>query len=250
MPRRCRSWRANRSWRVRVAPAPSDHGSVPSRVSGCRSRGCGGDRTAGSVMARCYRETVRTTPDMSLVARRAAVGERFERPRRDRSRHRQAAHRGDRTGAGSVVSGMRPRRPSERSSSRGSSCGTMPTAWSNSFTKPGTREPLAQGHEFAVARMRRRGFGRFGDLGFKDGDDRVTLADLALGDDPAEPLPVVADGEIGSAGRPAAADPPGFCDASGRSPTTRPRRGPGWRRGATSRALRGPRVRSAAPGGP
>ena len=44
-------------------------------------------------------------------------------------------------------------------------------------------------------------------LRLEDGDDRVALTDLALGDDPAEPLPVVPDGEIGGAGRSATPDP-------------------------------------------
>ena len=48
---------------------------------------------------------------------------------------------------------------------------------------------------------------------FEDGDDRVALADLPLGDHPPEPLPVVSDREIGGAGRPATADPARLRDA-------------------------------------
>ena len=44
-------------------------------------------------------------------------------------------------------------------------------------------------------------------------DDRVALADLALGDDAREPLPVVADRDVGGAGRTAASDAPRLRDA-------------------------------------
>ncbi len=111
-------------------------------------------------------------------------------------------------------------------------------------------EPVAQGDEFGVVRVgaRRRRPPRL--LGLEDGDDRVALADLPLGDDPPEPLPVVADGEVRRARRTAPPDPPGLRPPAGRCPTIRPRRGPGWPPGATGRALRGPRARSAVPGGP
>jgi hypothetical protein len=41
-----------------------------------------------------------------------------------------------------------------------------------------------------------------------DGDDRIALPGLSLGDDPTEPAPVVVDGEKRSACRSAAAHPP------------------------------------------
>ena len=75
------------------------------------------------------------------------------------------------------------------------------------------RQPVAQRAELRVAGVRREGGRRLALLRFEDGDDRVALADLALRDDPPEPLPVVADREIGRAGRPAATDPPRLRDA-------------------------------------
>ena len=73
-------------------------------------------------------------------------------------------------------------------------------------------QPLAQRRELGVARVRREGLGGFALLGFEDGNDRVAFANLALGDDPAEPLPVVTDREIGGPGGSAAADPSWFRD--------------------------------------
>ena len=109
---------------------------------------------------------------------------------------------------------MRPSSWSDRSSSRGSSCGTSPTARSNSRTK--TRKADSQSRSAAssvssgLSAERRRGFAL---LVFEHGDDRVALADLALGDDPPEPLPVVTDREIGGPGRPAPPDAARLRDA-------------------------------------
>ncbi len=74
-------------------------------------------------------------------------------------------------------------------------------------------QPVAQRGQFGVARVRGEGGRRLPLLRLEDGDDRVALADLALGDDPPEPLPVVADREIGGPGRPAAPDPSRLRDA-------------------------------------
>ena len=83
------------------------------------------------------------------------------------------------------------------------------------------------------ARGRCRGFAL---LLLEDGDDRVALADLALGDHPAEPLPVVTDREIGGAGRPATPDPARLRDALDDPP--RFGLGEGQARGAVAEAER------------
>ena len=113
------------------------------------------------------------------------------------------------------------------------------------------RQPVAQGGQLARRRgSPRRPRPRLALLRLEDRDDRVALADLALGDDPPEPLPVVADGEVRGAGRSAPADPPRLRDALDDAP--RLGLGEGQARGAVAeaRAPRGPRARSAAPGGP
>ena len=68
------------------------------------------------------------------------------------------------------------------------------------------RQRLAQRGQLAVAawpRARRRPRAP----SIEDGDDRIALADLALGDDLAESLPVVADGKVGGSGRTPPPDP-------------------------------------------
>ena len=108
-----------------------------------------------------------------------------------------------------VSSEISPSSRIPRSSSRGSSFGINPTARSNSRTNPAN----------AVSQSRRRSsstssgwsFAAAAGLGgglLDDADDRVALADLALGDDAREPLPVVADRDVGRAGGPAPPDAP------------------------------------------
>ena len=86
-------------------------------------------------------------------------------------------------------------------------------ARSNSRTK--TRKADSQSRSAASSVSSGRGLerrGRLSLLGLEHGHDRVALANLALGDDPPEPLPVVADGEVGGAGRTAPADAAGLRD--------------------------------------
>ena len=73
-------------------------------------------------------------------------------------------------------------------------------------------------------------------LRLEDGDDRVALAHLPLGDHPPEPLPVVADREIGGPGRPAATDAARLGDALDDPP--RFGLGQGEARGAVAQAQR------------
>ena len=189
---------------------------MPSVDSGCRSRGRAAGRPSGSVIM--HRDatgaTVRTTPDISFVARRAAVGDRRDSAS-TRSRTSSSSRPPSRSNSRRIVaSGTRPSSCSDRSSSRGSSCGTSPTARSNSRTK--TRNAASQSRSAASSRssgLAATAAAASRCLLLEDGDDRVALADLALGDDPPEPLPVVADREIGHAGRPAPADAPRLRDA-------------------------------------
>ena len=62
-------------------------------------------------------------------------------------------------------------------------------------------------NELSVVRIRGGRGGRLLGLLLEHGHDRVALADLALGDHAGEPLPVIADGNIGRAGRAAPPDP-------------------------------------------
>ena len=63
-----------------------------------------------------------------------------------------------------------------------------------------------------------RARGRVAQRALQDDDDRVALADLALRDDAPEPAPVVADGHVGGAGWPTAADAPRLGDALDQAP--------------------------------
>ena len=133
--------------------------------------------------------------------------------------------------------GPRPSRSSERSSSRGSSAGTRPTARSKRRTNDEERrQPVAQGGELRVVRVRGQRRRRLRGGPLEDGDDRVALAGLALGDDPAEPAAVVADREVGGAGRTAAADAAGLRDALDDAP--RLGLGEGQARGPVAQAER------------
>jgi hypothetical protein len=55
------------------------------------------------------------------------------------------------------------------------------------------REPVAKVGQLAIVGIRGGCRCGFPGLLLEDGDDRVAFADLALRDDPAEPLEVVAD---------------------------------------------------------
>ena len=136
-----------------------------------------------------------------------------------------------------VSSGTRPRSRSERSSSRGSSCGNEPDRpVEQADENEEGRQPLAQRGEFRIVGVRcecRRGFAL---LLLEDGDDRVALADLSLGDDPTKPLPVVTDREIGGPRRSAAPDPARLRDALDDPP--RFGLGEGQARGAVAEAKR------------
>ena len=127
-------------------------------------------RQRGAIIARSrdrpcgtrYRPTVRTTPDISFVARRAAVGDRrlsvSTRPRTSSSGRPSSKVTSLRT----VSSGTSPRSRSARSSSRGSKRGTSPTARSKSRTK--TRNVASHSRQMDEIQIRRIGRSRFRDL--------------------------------------------------------------------------------------
>ena len=234
--RRRRPSRASRMIaRFEPLDAPTPRARTPSsrRSADTVAAGRGAGRRRGSSHARhasarrCGRPP---TSASSRAARRSARAARARR--RGRARPRPAARRAGRTAAGSSRPGPGRAGAATRSSSRGSSCGTSPTARSNSRTK--TRNAASQSRSAASSRssgLAASGGGRLALLRLEDRDDRVALADLALGDDPPEPLPVVADREVGGR-RPDRADRRAAAPGRARrSPTPRPRRGPGWRRG-------------------
>ena len=138
---------------------------------------------------------------MSFVARRAAVGDR-----------RESASTRSRTSSSS-------RPPSRSNNRRIVASGTRPSSPQRPFQFPRLqlrdepegsieqpdedeecRQPVAQRGELAIVGVGREGRGRLALLRLEDGDDRIALADLAFGDDPPEPLPVVPDREVGRAG--------------------------------------------------
>ena len=150
-----------------------------------------------------------------------------------------------------MASGIRPSRPSERSSSTRLELRDEPDRPVEEADEDEEgRQPLAQGRELGVVGVRRERFGGFSLLLLEHRDDRVALADLPLGDDPAEPLPVVADRQVGGPGRPAATDPPRLGDALDDPPRFGLGQGQAGGAVAQAQAPRGPRARSAAPGGP
>ena len=65
-------------------------------------------------------------------------------------------------------------------------------------------EPVAQRGELRIVRERPGCCRGLGHLLLEDGDDRIPFAHLALGDDPAEPLPVIPDSKVGGSRRAAA----------------------------------------------
>ena len=160
------------------------------------------------------RATVRTTPDISFVARRAAVGDRRDSAS-TRSMTSWSGRPPSRSNSRRIVeSGIRPSRLERALQLARLELRDEPD---RPVEQPDEdeerRQPVAQRGQLGVVGMRVERGGGLALLRLEDGDDRVALADLALGDDPPEPLPVVADREIGRAGRPAPADPPRLRDA-------------------------------------
>ena len=83
------------------------------------------------------------------------------------------------------------------------------------------RQPVAQAREVGVAGVPLDRDVGVGQRLLQDDDDRVTLADLALGDHATEPSPVVADRHVGRAGRAAPPDAPRLGDALHEAPRFR-----------------------------
>ena len=135
-PARIRAWArpANEgSLRREFGPKRSDRPPVW-RESGRPARGGRAARPPSLDPGTTYRPMVRTTPAMSLVARRAPDGERRLIASRSGTTSSSGIATSSRTSRRAVSSGMRPMSWSACSSSRGSSCGTMPIARSNSRT--------------------------------------------------------------------------------------------------------------------
>src|SRR5439155_16723793 len=80
------------------------------------------------------------------------------------------------------------------------------------------REPVLELGELGVLGMRLDRLMGLRQRPFEDRDDRVALAELALGDDPSEPFPMVTDRSVGRAGGPTATDPSRLLDALDDSP--------------------------------
>ena len=231
--------------RGRVQDRPSDVESAGTHEASVGCRWLAVTRLPGSapVPPSARRFGRPRTSASSRGGRPSARAATASRPARARRRRRD--RRAGRTAAGSSRRARGPAGCSERSSSRGSSWGTRPTARSNNRTK--TTNEASQSRRAAssvslgmAAAAADRGLGG---LRLQDSDDRVALADLALGDDPPEPLPVVPHREIGRAGRPAAAHATRLRDALDDAPRFRLGEGEAGGAMATGRAPRGPRAR-------
>ena len=118
-----------------------------------------------------------------------------------------------------VSSGTSPRRRTARSSSVGSRRETRPTARSNSRTKIRNVDSQSRRRRRSTSSgMLGEGDLRVAQRPLQHDDDRVALADLALGHHPPEPAPVVADGDVGGPCRPAATHAAGLRDPLHQAP--------------------------------
>lgn len=83
------------------------------------------------------------------------------------------------------------------------------------------RQPLLERREFRVVGVLGGRIGGLAGLLLEHSDDGIALPDLALGDDPAEPLPVIVDREERRTRRTAPTDAPGLRDALHEPPAFR-----------------------------
>ena len=228
------------------------HGSRTCRPdAGSRSQSDGGSRRSPASGL-----SVRTTPVMSVVARRADGG---REPGERLDEAEDVVVRAARPGASTrrrivVVRDVARGGCSARSSSRRleAAARAPPRGRTGGRTRGTSTSQSRSTMRSLIARVRRRGRGSPRSASFSRttmiGSPSRTLRSATTRPNQRQWSPTAM---IGRAGGPALADAPRLVRARARrGPRTRPRRGRGWRRGATGPAPPGPRARSAARGGP
>ena len=162
---------------------------------------------------------MRTTPDISVVARRADVGERrlqglheaedvvVRQPveELDEAHDRLVRDLAQQSQGPLQLRGLQAADEADR-------------AVEQPDEHEERRQPVAEAAEVRVAGVARERRVGVGERLLEDDDDRVALADLALGDDAPEPAPVVADRHVGGAGRSTTPHPPRLRDPLDEAP--------------------------------